>query len=274
MPISLVAGSADFSITQRPRVNLPAVNGSSMLFTSTPLIADGTCSLTGESGDDPAGWTLGIIQLQWVETNWGYYRGAVNSDGSCFVQRARPPARPAQACRDTMVPGAVLVDNSISGRDKTVVPRGTSLPVRLSARLSDDPIEYFDLSRTNSRTGRLNYLQEVQLEFHFCTILTLVSPDRRYEHLKHLFWNVHWQARFERSSASSPTASWGIHATRGHRANSANVAAVVSGGPNDHRFRGVLTTPAAPNCNAVAERASSAPNVRESPTWSNFDVRH
>ena len=273
MPVSLIEGSDSFTITQRPRVNLPKVSASTMLFTSTPLIAHGMCSLTGAAGDDAAGWTLGIIQFQWVETNWAYYRGTTNTEGSSFLQRARPPARPCQACRDTMVPGAILVDGSRSGLDRAVVPKGSSLPVRLSARLSDDPLEYFDLSRTNSRTGRVNYLREAQLEFHFCSTLTLVSPDRVYRHLRHFSWNVHWQATFEPVDRAHLAGPWNIEPSPARRANSAHVGSVVQGAPADHRFRAIMTSPSAPNCNAVAERAAGTPNIRESATWADFDVR-
>ena len=54
----------------------------------------------------------------------------------------------------------------------------------------------------------MNFLREVQLEFHFCTILALMDPDpssevralldleNAFRYLKHVFWNVHWQAKF------------------------------------------------------------------------------
>ena len=67
-----------------------------------PIEMRGRCKITGDPGDNPAGWTLGLIQLQWIETNWGYYQGEKDIHGSCFVQRGRPPARPAQGCRDTV----------------------------------------------------------------------------------------------------------------------------------------------------------------------------
>lgn len=273
MPIAPIQGSDSFTITQRPRVNPPRVRATTMRFTSTPLVAQGACSLDGEPGDDAAGWTLGIIQLQWVETNWAHYRGLRNSDGSSFLQRARPPARPVQACRDTMVRGGVLVDGSQSGLDRGVVPKGAKLPIRLAARLTDDPLEYFDLSRTNSRTGQLNHLREVQLEFHFCSVLTLVSPRGQYRHLRHFSWNVHWQTRFEPVDQANPSSPWVVIPSTANRANSAHVGAVVPGAPSDHRFRGIVTSPTAPNCNALADGAAAAPNIRESATWADFDVR-
>ena len=64
----------------------------------------------------PRGLDAWVIQAQWIETNWGYYRGQHNSDGSLFVQRARPPARPAQACRDTVGPvGDIFYNTHVLG---------------------------------------------------------------------------------------------------------------------------------------------------------------
>ena len=68
---------------------------------ANPIEAIGSVTFHGSAGDSAAGWTIGFVQAQWVETNWGVYRGAAPSDGSVFVQRARPPSRPHQACFTT-----------------------------------------------------------------------------------------------------------------------------------------------------------------------------
>jgi hypothetical protein len=64
----------------------------------TPTIsADGEVMVHGDAADSLVGWTFGFIQLERVETNWGYYRGQFNRDGSLFLQRGRRPARPSLA---------------------------------------------------------------------------------------------------------------------------------------------------------------------------------
>lgn len=273
MTITVVARSASLTITQRPRVNAPRVAAASfMTFTNVGLRAQGECRITGAAGDDPAGWTLGLIQLQWIETNWGYYRGRVNGAGSCFLQRARPPARPAQGCRDTLAVGAVFLDNN-PGLDRTVATAGTPFPIRLTASFADAPNDFYPLTRTNTLTGQVNFLREVQLEFHFCTVLSLRSPAGAFQHLKHFLWNVHWQARFQPTDFANLAAPWNIELTGGALGNMANVGAVAEGGPTERRFTSILTAAGAPHCGVMVANAARAPNSRESRVWENFDVR-
>jgi hypothetical protein len=272
MAISVQPGSIEFAVLERPTVKCPAVVGNLMTFSSTRLGAQGQCTLTGAAGDTPRGYTLGLIQLQSIETNWGYYRGKSNADGSLLIQRAHPPARTTRVCRDTYKPGPVLADN-LPGLDKTIAAADAALPLRMTAQLRDKPRDDYALTRANSLTGQQNFLQEVQIEFHFCAILTLLDPHGKYHHLKHFSWNLHWQATFSPSDFATLSAPWIITPNRNPRANSAHVSAVSTGGPLDHRFTNVITAEGAPNCNAVATRAWAHPIVRESPTWTNFNVK-
>jgi hypothetical protein len=229
----------------------------------------------GDRGDNPAGWTLGLIQVQWIETNWGSYRGQFDRDGSCFLQRARPPAREAQGCRDTFAVGGIFVDNN-RGLDRTVATAGTPFPIAMTAQFSDAPRDAYPLTRLNSLTDKTNFLREVQLEFHFCTILTLKDPVDNFRHLKHLLWNVHWQAHFHPTDFAHIAAPWTITPAGGPIGNTANVSNAgdaYDGGPAEPRFTEIATAPSAPNCNEVASNAASAPNTKESPKWVNFDVK-
>jgi hypothetical protein len=144
----------------------------------------------------------------------------------------------------------------------------------MAAQIRDAPRDDYDLTRINTLTGRTNFLHEVQLEFHFCTILTLLDRHGKYHHLKHFTWNVHWQATCKPSNFAAIASPWIITPSASARANSAHVSAVSNGGTSDHRFVRIMTAAGAPNCNAVATRAGNHPNVRESPTWTNFDVGH
>jgi hypothetical protein len=272
MAISVAPASPALNVTFRPTVGAPAVSGSDMTFNCTQgFAANGLCRLAGAPGDNPAGWTLGLIQMEWIETNWGHYRGQSDAHGSCFLQRARPPARPAQGCRDTLTVGGVFVDNN-PGRDRTVAIAGAPFPVNMTAAFSDAPTETYPLTRTNSLTGQTNFLREVQLEFHFCTVLSLRDPAGNFRHLKHVLWNVHWQAQFHPTNFADITAPWTITLTGGALGNTGNVSHVADGGPGDRRFAPIITAAGAPNCNAVAGAAAGAPNTRESRTWENFDV--
>src|SRR5215207_5589622 len=75
MVVSIRPNSARITITQRPTVNPPVVNGTVMSFTGRAVTANGEVTLNGAAGDSAAGWTVGFLQAQWIETNWCYYRG-------------------------------------------------------------------------------------------------------------------------------------------------------------------------------------------------------
>jgi hypothetical protein len=276
--ISVVPRSAKMTVTTRPTVQTPTVNAASGIanWRSTPIRATGEVSITGGAGDLPVGWTLGFIQAQWIETNWMYYRGQSNSGGSLFLQRARAPARPNQACRDSVGPVTDIWYNTAQNH---VIRARAAFPIKLTARFFDRPSETSNLQENNTLTSQPNYLREGQLEFHFCTVLALREPGASgaFHQLLHLYWNLHWQARFQPSNFANLAAPWTI--TKITAGTAANVGRVISGRTNDRRFDRLITGAATQNCNqtfraAIAAVAkSTSPNRRQARTWANFDVR-
>lgn len=277
MPITVVPGSVLMEVTQRPAVATPVVDGTNMSMwfkCQHGITISCQCNINGSPGDNPEGWSLGLIQLQWIETNWGHYRGQSDHDGSCLLQRARPPARAAQGCRDTRRRGGIFVDND-PAVNWTVATAGAPFPIAMTAQFSDDPKDAYPLTHPNSRTGKTNFLREVQLEFHFCTILTLKDPAGNFRHLKHLLWNVHWQVKFRPRDYADTAADWTITPTGGAMGNTANVSnagKAYDGGPREPKFTEIATDPSSLNCNEVAINAFYAPNTKESPVWTDFDV--
>jgi len=287
MVVSVVPGSVFLKIKSRPSARLPDLVWpktapwvpTKAVFDSFPVLAEGECKITGSATDSPQGWTLGWIQLQWVMTEWAYYRGQSNVDGDCFLQFARPPARPTQGCRDTLNPGAIFADN-MPGYDKTVAHAGQPFPITLKALLADGPDLSYPLTRVNSKTGSTNFLSEVQIEVHMCSVLSLRNPEPRrgpaiagtYTHLKHLFWYLHWQAQFQPTDYTNIAERWTITRTGGPMANKGDVhPTIFDGGPTDPKFTRIITAGGAPNCNVLARRNTA--NVRESRIWTNYDVR-
>jgi hypothetical protein len=270
--ITIDRSSAKLTVTTRPTVNAPAVASPLMRFTSGGIRATGEVSLNGVNLlDIPIGWSLGFIQAQWIETNWVHYRGQRNNHGSLFLQRARPPARPAQACRDTLGPvGDIFYDTQIGrGLAPALIP---VYPLKLSASFADFPSESANLIETNGLTGQPNFIRECQLEFHFCTILVVRDPAGTFHQLKFVYWNLHWQARFLPTNfASALTTPWNITLVAG--GNAGNLGPVSNGAVGDKRFTGVLTSPQTQNCNQVFRAAVASPNRTESRVWTNFDVR-
>lgn len=282
MVISVVPQTAAMTITKRPYFHLPALacSHTKMEFTCDRLEAECQCQITGLPTDNPAGWTLGLIQLQWTMTDWAYYRGQTNVDGDSFLQLARPPARPAQECRDTIDVGAIFVDNW-PGHDRTVAKAGQPFPITMKALLGDRLRLFHPLTRVNALTGSTNFLREVQIECHFCSVLSLRDPEPRrgsmvgtFTHLKHLLWNVHWHTQFQPTDFADVTKRWTVTRMGGSAGNTSNVSRnIFDGGPTDPKLTRIITAGAAPNCNVLARNAANTPNLRESRVWTTYDVR-
>jgi hypothetical protein len=143
-------------------------------------------------------------------------------------------------------------------------------PQTIPVVFRDTPSESYPISVANSLTGRRNFLREVQLEFHFCTILVVRDPANVFHQLKHIYWNMRWQYRFSATAFSSGPPTLTARQVAG--GVGANVSAVFSGAATDRRFAGVLTSVRANNCNQVAQAASTSPNVKESRKWETFDL--
>lgn len=86
MAAVLKPGSSLITPGAFPKVSLPKVTGGNAHFEfSSSIEATGSVTLTGSQ--PAAGWALGFIQVEWVDTNWLYYRGRQNNHGSIFFQR-------------------------------------------------------------------------------------------------------------------------------------------------------------------------------------------
>jgi uncharacterized protein DUF4157 len=296
--VRIVPGSAHITISQPPKVSPPEIPDPGTLghardptlaaFQCSDINAFGSVSLTGDSADVD-GCTVGFINVQWIETNWVYYRGRTNSDGSLLLQRGRPPARRQQACRDTAsrTPSAGQV--WFRSEDSQSPPPGAPLPVKVQADFNDRPRDAARLLQTNSRTGKTNFLREAQIELHFCTILAVQEGSGQFHQVASFYWNAHWQARFQPTDFADPFgAPWTVLVVRGGQG--AHVSGIIQGPPTDKRFKDLITAPGAANCLALRQLADDAveatrpdgttPNPgfnrgarRESPVWSTFDVR-
>jgi hypothetical protein len=278
MAISIKPGSAKIVVTTRPSVNAPVVSGASMSYTGTPIRATGEVTLLGSPGDSAAGWTVGFVQVQWIETNWCYYRGQTANDGSIFIQRARPPARPNQACCDCVdgsPPSRLFYSVTPGDGEIATGAAGAVFPLKLTVSHFDRPADAVNLVEVNahpaSGLAKPNFLAESQMEFHFCTILSVREPAGAFHHLQSFYWNVHWEATFQPVNFTNPPSSFRINVVRA--GSSANVGNIIQGTPTDRRFIGILNSVPTESCNQVATKEVTGPNRHEAPIWKNFDVR-
>jgi hypothetical protein len=239
--------------------------------------ADGVVKLNGNPADARAGWQVGWIQAQWVETNWAEYRGQADHDGGIFLQRGRSPARPLGACRDTSGPVGDIFTDPTDAKEFQTIPAGP-FPFTINVETNDSPGENYNQIEVNSLTGKPNFLLEIQLEFHFCTILTVRDPLGAFRHQGHFYWNVRWQTRFQPTAFPAPTnAQWTITPVLAGTGSAAK--GPFGGAPNDARFSGVLTTPQITSCvdratnSAAAVAAVGNACRREFLRWHSSDVR-
>ena len=81
---------------------IPTFSGGNANFApNPPMHVEGEVGFNGAATDPIVGWQVGWIQAQWVETNWGNYKGQASRRRQ-HVPAARPSSRrAAQGCRDT-----------------------------------------------------------------------------------------------------------------------------------------------------------------------------
>ena len=275
MAASLQHGSSHIDFNAFPAVTVPTVAGGKALFGCSDIRATGRVTLTGSQ--PAAGWALGFIQVEWVDTNWLYYRGRQNNHGSIFFQRSRPPARLVKACRDVKAAGDVYYE---FGGPPPTVTAADAFPKLLTVSHFDQPGDSAAAVVKNSLTGEDNFIREAQLEFLFCAVLSARDPDGKFHHLKSFYWNTRWQATFLPHDFANPLGAWFVSPVSGGQGSARSH--VIDGEPSDTRFKGVLTDLAVPGCNAIIPLYNppptgvlpvGSPARRESRIWDSFDVR-
>lgn len=244
-------------------------------FTCDFFEIDAAINIDGAPGDSGAGYRAGFTQLQWIETNRAYYRGKMDADGSLEVGRDRPPARPAQACRDvatptdpfTYPPGTQALQGFMPSQllniDLGTIP---SFPAVVTLAHADSPSDFYPLLRANSLTGQPNYLQWAQLEFHFCTVLMVRRLDGTLHQLDHFYWNVHWTNHFDLVLGAGGLVT-GVDPRSAGARNVMNFGRFIAGASVDPRFASLVTAANVTTCNTVANQETLAQVIKEKRHW-------
>jgi hypothetical protein len=230
----------------------------------TPRIsAAGATVLTGTPGESLAGWALGFIQLKFIATDYARYRGTHDSHGSLVFTRSNQIV-----CRDTdedhpevwydpIVGGIVGGRGTLELRADSVIP--PSGQFAFAAGFWDKPHRSFDAVVPNTATHRDNFVYHTDVGLAFCTMLVARDPARHFHFLKHFYWNVRWEALWQRDAAGVPQMSRNIHMQL-------NIQHTVHFGlSNDSRFRGQETNMSLPISNDVSGRPPRIHPVRD---WS------
>jgi hypothetical protein len=275
MAVRVQPGSAIIKLLRRPIVHRPSVDGTTVSYTASPIRATGEVTLLGDPGDSAIGWTLGFVQLRWIETNWCFYRGKTYYDGSIFIQR--PPDRPGRGCCDCVEGSnpSRMFYSTIPSHGEIALGAGNSFPLKLAVTHFNQPFDSVNLVELNAHPGlssvRPNFITESQTEFYFCTVLSVREPGGAFHHLKAFYWNVHWETTFKVTNFTDPADGLEIYVIR--TGSHANVGRMTDGEPIDGRFRSLLHSVPTTSCNQVTQTEVSEWNRHEAPIWKNFDVR-
>ena len=235
----------------------------------SPFKIEGSVDVTNNSEDSGQGHTLGFIQVLLKNTSWVHYRGLKNNDGS--VLKKTNMNIPNEICRDTWPANAngMWMDKPKNYTITNTPKVGTVIPMK--ALYFDQPFtRYFD-STTNSLTGKINYIREIQVEKCFCTILALRWRELAgpFTVLTHFYWSAIWQYRFNLFDYDSMR--WSIEPVKG--GNSSHIGKPINGPVTDPKIASMLfDTNNSSSCNTLSNKALKNPVIEESKIWSNFNV--
>lgn len=140
----------------------------------------------------------------------------------------------------------------------------TNDPFEVQVCHADSPSTSYPVRQMNSLTGQDCLLHSVLAEWQFMTTLMVMDPARNFHLLKHVFWNVHWDAAFDRIATQAG-------ASIKPRVNAHNTRMVfgpiLDGAPADARFRNLATAPSTPTANMDGLHAYLRPIIKPSHTW-------
>ena len=201
------------------------------------ITAAGSVILRGREGEALGGWALGYIQLKFIATDYARYRGNTVAEGSTRVSRSN-----MILCRDSDEGTDELWydpvgDGVVDGHGTTVVADGTPMPASgaytLESAFGDSPGRSFDNVVRNTTTRVDNFLYHADIGLQFCTMLTVRNPAGHFRVLKHFYWNIRWEAHFQRDRLGVPQ----VRLPADHF--QLNIQRKVhSGVPDDPRFKG------------------------------------
>jgi hypothetical protein len=254
---------------------------------SPQIDALATVNVRGTPGDDVSLWRFGFIQLKFVTEAWAHYRGEAATQGSVFLAMDRPPARLKQLCRDCIrgaAPGRSFpfyyADGTptiglLSVRMTAVLPAGTRIPSQgvlpLSLRFRDSPDNSFSLSRFNGKNNQINNLYSLQYAGAYVTMFAIQKGSHGpIIVLRSFQWNVRWRAHFGLDRVRNRVQ---LPPRRGD-VMEMNISHVVTGAPNDARFRRAILDSSLPICNDLLDHARAAPVIHESIKWEDWNVLH
>lgn len=222
---------------------------------------------------DTKGARLGWTQLQVTDINRALYKGATPDAGHVTVFRDRSTKAMARLCRDVSFANDVFTcpPGTRDGLGYTPQrPLNLDLtPVRAPATVrvshADKPGDGWFIEWDNERTKRPNYLAWVLIEMQFCAVLLLRQPGGRLDQLKHFYWSLKWEARFEPALAGGKVT--GVRQVGGDANNRATFQPFIDGPVTDSRLAEMIAARSGQTCNERAYLRNNNPEEHHYTRW-------
>lgn len=269
-----ITGSS-LSVIAMPRVAAFRRSGRAEIefYCASPLYAIGSVALAPDAQGASPGWSVGFLQAQVTETNYAIYRGIDAASGSVFEDRIDGTLRTVP-CFDAAASGTPFIrgerDQLSIGMVKGFVSSTASVPpssatagTTLRVGHRDEPSVPYITLRRNPTTGQPNFINEVCIDFGFVTVLAVREPSGRFHYLRGFTWSIGWHQKIvvTRTGVASVPVPGGDRSVLGP---------MFEGAPTNAAALKIFEGARADTCNALANRAQNAPQLREVNGWPSY----
>jgi hypothetical protein len=265
--------SSMLKLTAQPRVApFQRVNPQEVVLRVTgALEAIGTVTFAGGARDRAQGWSIGFLQAQISETNVAIYRGVNEASGSVFEDRA-PAGMRVVPCFDGAATGTPFI---FTAQEPWFKPTGAAaaLPfvaspppnpsgkdATVSIAFYDSPSAAYLTLRNNTITGQPNFLNELNVEFGFVTVLVARDPSGAFHYLHGFTWSVHWHQKVLVSGGQLTSI-----AVAG--ADRFTLGSIIEGRPTNADALRTFEGPRTTTCNLLGDRMQDHPQLRSVSGW-------
>lgn len=265
--------SSMLKLTAQPRVApFERVNTDEVRLRVTgSLEAIGTVTFAGAPRTSAHGWSIGFLQAQISETNVAIYRGVDEASGSVIEDRA-PAGMRVVPCFDAYATGTPFIETAQTEWYKPAgaaaalpfmaspPPNPSGKDVAVSIAFHDSPSAVYLTLRKNTVTGQPNFLNELNVEFGFITVLAARDPAGVFQYLRGFAWSVRWHQKVVISGRqlTSLSVAGGDRFTLG---------SIFEGRPTNADALRTFEGPRTTTCNMLGDRMQNHPQMRSVSGW-------
>ena len=243
--------------------------GAYAMFDADAFEVEAAVALRGDGTGARLGWT----QLQTLDVDRALYRGLTPDAGRVQVWRERSKAATAPLCRDVSSASDVFTAPAGAKTALGYTPRHpfnvaltpVHLPATVPVSHGDKPGGWYAALQDNDRTRKPNYLSWALIEMRFCVVLLLQHKNGRVEQLKHFYWSLKWEDRFEPVKGGGEITT--VRRISGDDGHKMAFKQFVDGPVTDGRLAALIAAKTTQTCNKRAELRYNNPEVHHYARW-------